>query len=404
MASPLIKLQARARFTTSLVIALLSVIVLAGCTGTTTTWREPGDPKAGGGEHRVKLEVTSPESKAKNVPTSTEIGLKLAGADKTTVELKSAEGDTVPGTMRKDGSSWVPGRQLAYGTRYTATITASNKSGGKVTDELTFTTMSRPGQIVGAGLYLFDGQTVGIGMPVVVEFSRAVKDRAAVEKRLFVTSKPAVEGAWHWFGNSQVHYRPKDYWKPGTKLSVRIAIGGVPFGGGWYGKRDRVARDVTVGADVRLSVDNKTKKMTVTKNGSVVKTMPVSLGKKSTPSSSGNMVIMDKRASMMFDSSTYGVPADSAGGYRTKVQYAMRLTWGGEFIHAAPWSVGDQGRRNVSHGCVNVSTDNARYVFDLVNIGAPVTVKNTEVHVGKGDGWTGWDMSWEDYQAGSALK
>jgi lipoprotein-anchoring transpeptidase ErfK/SrfK len=152
-----------------------------------------------------------------------------------------------------------------------------------------------------------------------------------------------------------------------------------------------------------MSVENKTKKMTITKNGNVIKTMPVSLGKPSMPSSSGNLVIMDKRSEMMFDSSTFGIPADSPGGYRTKVHYAMRLTWGGEFIHAAPWSVGDQGHRNVSHGCVNVSMDNARYIYNLVHVGDPVTVKHTEKHVGNGDGWTAWDMSWEDFKAGSAL-
>jgi lipoprotein-anchoring transpeptidase ErfK/SrfK len=112
---------------------------------------------------------------------------------------------------------------------------------------------------------------------------------------------------------------------------------------------------------------------------------------------------MEKKAEAMFDSSTYGVPVNSADGYRTKVQYAIRLTWGGEFIHAAPWSVADQGRRNVSHGCVNVSTENARYLFNLLKIGTPVAVKHTETRVNKGDGWTGWDLSWEDYRAGSAL-
>ncbi|MGH3734404.1 MAG: Ig-like domain-containing protein [Micromonosporaceae bacterium] len=384
--------------------ALLVAVTLAGCGGPTATWSDRDDPKAAGAgtEQPISLAITAPTAKATDVPTSAEIGLRLSGADKTEVVLTAEDGTTITGELRQDGSSWVPGQQLAYGTTYTVKATASNAA-GTVTKTSTFTTMRQTGRIMGAGLYLFDGQTVGVGMPVVVEFTRPVTDRAAVEKRLFVTSEPAVEGSWHWFGDSQVHYRPKDYWAPGTKLSVRIAIGGLPFGDGWYGKRDRVAKDITVGEDVRLEVDNTTKKLTVYKGGQVVKTIPVSLGKASSPSSSGNLVIMEKQAEAWFDSSTYGVPVDSADGYRTKVYHTLRLTWGGEFIHGAPWSVGDQGRRNVSHGCVNVSSANARYLFELTKIGDPVTVKNTEAHVGKGDGWTGWDMSWEDYQKGSAL-
>lgn len=388
------------------VLALAFALVLAGCGAPTATWQNPGDPATGGGPgNPVKVAITSPAPKAANVPTSTEIGVQTAGAERTEVTLTSGNGQRVPGAFREDGSSWVPARQLAYGTRYTVTVTGINKAGGTAVKSSTFATMRRPNLIMGAGLYLFDNQTRGVGMPVVVEFTRPVRDRdrAAIEKRLFVTSNPPAEGSWHWFSDSQVHYRPKDYWKPGTRLSVRIAIGGFPFGKGWYGKRDRIARNVTIGEDIRLEVDNTTKQLTVTKNGQVIKRMPVSLGKPSSPSSSGNLVIMDKKPEAMFDSSTYGVPVNSADGYRTKVMYAMRLTWGGEFIHAAPWSVADQGRRNVSHGCVNVSTENARYLFNLVPIGTPVSVKNTETRVGKGDGWTGWDMSWEEYQAGSAL-
>ncbi|HEX6073702.1 MAG TPA: Ig-like domain-containing protein [Micromonosporaceae bacterium] len=396
----------RRHATVAVVVALVSGLLLTGCGGSTATWQDPGDPATGGGPgNPVKVAITSPAPKAANVPTSTEIGVQVAGAEKTEVALAGADGRRVPGAFREDGVTWVPGHQLAYGTRYTVTVTGINKAGGRAAKRSTFTTMRQPGLIMGAGLYLFDNQTVGVGMPVVVEFTRSVRDRdrAAIEKRLFVTSNPATEGSWHWFSDSQVHYRPKDYWKPGTTLSVRIAIGGFPFGKGWYGKRDRIARNVTVGEDLRMEVDNTTKKLTVTRDGRVIKTMPVSLGKPSSPSSSGNLVVMEKKDTALFDSSTYGVPVNSADGYRTKVRYAMRLTWGGEFIHAAPWSVADQGRRNVSHGCVNVSTENARYLFKLAKVGTPVAVKNTETRVGKGDGWTGWDLPWEDYQAGSAL-
>ncbi|MQA27145.1 MAG: L,D-transpeptidase family protein [Micromonosporaceae bacterium] len=403
MVASIIRARQGRRVTGAVVLALAAALALTSCGASPKAkWHNPGEVGAAGGP--LKLAITSPKPKAENVPTSTEIGLKLEDAEKLDVTLTSSSGKMVKGELREDKSAWVPARQLEYGATYRATITAVNKTGGKVTKKTTFTTMSAPGRITGAGFYLFDGQKVGVGMPVVLEFNRPVKDRAAVEKRFFVKSDPPAEGAWHWFNDSQAHYRPKEFWKPGTTLSVRIAIGGFPFGDGWYGKRDRTAENVVVGEDVRIDVANKTKRLTVTKNGETIKTMPVSLGKAKTPSSSGNLVVMGKQSETWFDSSTYGVPVNSADGYRTKVYYAMRLTWGGEFIHAAPWSVADQGRRNVSHGCVNLSTKNARHLFNLARIGTPVTVRNTETRVGKGDGWTGWDMDWETYQSGSALK
>jgi L,D-transpeptidase catalytic domain len=126
--------------------------------------------------------------------------------------------------------------------------------------------------------------------------------------------------------------------------------------------------------------------------------MPVSLGKPSTPSSSGTMVTMSHDYSTIFDTTREG-----PGGYRVQVYYAMRLTWGGEFIHAAPWSVGDQGHTNVSHGCVNMSDANSQWLFGITHVGDPVTVKGTEVQLSNGNGWTGWNQTWSDYVKGSAV-
>ena len=147
-----------------------------------------------------------------------------------------------------------------------------------------------------------------------------------------------------------------------------------------------------------MEVDNATKHMTVTQDGQVVKTIPVSLGKPSTPSSSGTMVVIDKNADYTFDTRR-----EIEDGYVVDVKFAMRLTWGGEFIHAAPWSVRAQGNRNVSHGCVNMSTENAQWLFDQTQVGDPVTIKGTEVDLAWGNGWTDWDVPWEEYLKGSTL-
>lgn len=381
------------------VFLLVGVIGLAGCGSVekpTGRWRTPQQEAP-----PPTVAVTSPAKGAKNVATSTEVGLKLAHAEKTTVEMTGSDGVAVPGTLRPDGTSWVPGRQLGYGSTYQVKVTATGVGGATATTTTAFTTMAKPGRTTGAGLYVADGDTVGVGMPVVVEFTRAVADKAAVQRRLFVVSDPPAEGAWHWFNNKRVHFRPKEYWKPGTKAAVRIAIGGMSLGGGYYGSRDRAA-SFTVGPKMVMEVDNRTKHMTVTKDGVVQRRIPVSLGKPSSPSSSGHMVVMDKRYSTIFDSSSYGVPADSPDGYRLKVNYALRITWSGQFIHAAPWSVGDQGRRNVSHGCVNVSMAHGRWLFENTRKGDPVIVRGTSDKLDKGNGWTDWNMTWEEYKAGSA--
>jgi lipoprotein-anchoring transpeptidase ErfK/SrfK len=149
-----------------------------------------------------------------------------------------------------------------------------------------------------------------------------------------------------------------------------------------------------------MKVDNATKKMTVEESGKVVRTMPVSLGKASTPSSSGTMVVMDKQEQTVFDTTAELGPVN---GYRTEIEFAQRLTWSGQYIHSAPWSTGAQGHRNVSHGCVNISPSNARWLYSKSLIGDPVTVKGTGDKLEYGNGWTAWNVSWPEFLKGSAL-
>ena len=347
----------------------------------------------------ISLSLT-PAGGKKDVPVSAEIGLKISGAQVSSVTLKDAAGKAVSGKLRDDGSAWVPSTPLQTRQRYVASVVATAAGGQSKTATTSFTTMGSPAHKTGTGLYLFDGRTYGVAMPVVAEFSPGIKkaDRAAVQKRMFVETSPSQPGVWSWTASgTQAYYRAPTFWKPGTKLSVRIAVGGLPTGGGRYGDRDRSAT-AKIGRDFELKVDNATKKMSVVQNGKVLRTMAVSLGKASTPSSSGNMVIMDKQAETVFDTT-----ADGPNGYRVNIQYAQRLTWSGQFIHSAPWSTGAQGHRNVSHGCVNVSPSNARWLFAKTLIGDPVTVKGTGDKLDYGNGWTPWNVSWANFIKGSAL-
>ncbi|MFI6243393.1 Ig-like domain-containing protein [Micromonospora sp. NPDC050795] len=358
----------------------------------------------GGGENpapKAAATISEPAADAKDVAASTGITFTTKDAVETAVELKDAAGKAVEGALAKDGKSWLPAGALAYGTSYTATVTAKGDDGLPATATSTFTTMAKPGNQVRVSSFLGDNQVVGVGMPLIVKFSRDIPEdyRDDVQRRMTVTSTPAQEGIWHWVSPTEIRYRPKEFWKPNSKVSYRVQAGGLPMGAGWYGRAD-LSVDVKIGAAVVMTVDNKTKRMTVTRNGSVIKTIPVSLGKKSTPSSSGTMVVIEKLRKTVFDTFEELGPEE---GYRTKIDFAQRLTWGGEFIHAAPWSEGQQGTTNVSHGCVNVSMANGDWLFKNTQIGDPITVKGTERKLQNGNGWTDWNMSWDEYVKGSAL-
>jgi lipoprotein-anchoring transpeptidase ErfK/SrfK len=349
----------------------------------------------------VALSITGPASGKKNVPVSAEIGLKVANGKVSSVTVKGADGKAVAGALRDDGSSWVPGKPLKTNQKYSATVVATGAAGESKTATTSFTTMGAPAHKTGTGLYLFDDHTYGVAMPLVVEFSPGIKkaDRAAVQKRLFVSTEPAQPGVWSWTSTgTQAYYRAPKFWQTGTKITVRAALGGLPTGGGRYGDRDRAAT-AKIGRDLEMKVDNASKKMTVMQGGKLLRTIPVSLGRPSKPSVSGTMVVMDKLASTVFDTTD----TDGAAGYRTQIEFAQRLTWSGQYIHSAPWSTGAQGHTNVSHGCVNVSPSNAKWLFDKSLIGDPVVVKGTSDKLAYGDGWTPWDVSWTQFAKGSAL-
>jgi lipoprotein-anchoring transpeptidase ErfK/SrfK len=393
----------------AMVAAVVAVpLALTACGGggskpkpqTVAVVENPGAAASSAPVEPASLTVT-PASGKKDVPISAEIGLKVSGGTVTDVTLKDSKGKTVAGALRDDGSSWVPSKPLVSKQGYEATVTAQNSAGQPTTATTRFTTRGTPGRHIGTGLYLFDGKTYGVAMPVVAEFNPGIKkaDRAAVQKRMFVKTDPPQPGTWSWTSSgTQAYYRAPEYWTSGTKLTVRLALDGLATGGGRYGDQDRSAT-ATIGRSFVMKVDNKSKKMTVLQDGKSIKSMPVSLGKPSTPSSSGTMVIMDKATSTVFDTTD----TDGASGYKETIEFAQRLTWSGQFIHSAPWSVGSQGHRNVSHGCVNLSPSNARWLFGKTMIGDPITVTGTGDKLVYGNGWTPWNVSWKEFVKGSAL-
>jgi lipoprotein-anchoring transpeptidase ErfK/SrfK len=340
-----------------------------------------------------------PKADAKNVPVSAEIAAAVTDGKLAAITLTDAKGGKIGGSMRPDGSSWIPDRPLQYKQKYTAEVTATNDHGKTTTQNASFTTMAKPDKQTQVTYYFQSREKYGVAMPVPIAFDPPVpkEARAAVQRRLFVTTSPSQPGVWSWLADgSQVYYRAAEMWRPGTKISVRAALQGVPMGNGSYGSEDSRAT-ATVADKVTLNIDNRTKQISVYRNDQLARKIPVSLGKSSTPSSSGKLVIMEKHDTTVFD--TRGSPDP----YVVTVSDAQRLTWGGEFIHSAPWSVGDQGYTNVSHGCANVSPENAAWLMRVTHVGDLVTVRGTEAKLEPGNGWTAWDMSWEQFIKGSAL-
>jgi lipoprotein-anchoring transpeptidase ErfK/SrfK len=188
---------------------------------------------------------------------------------------------------------------------------------------------------------------------------------------------PPVPGAFYWTTDSQVRWRPYAFWPTGTVVNIDASGAKSSF---------------RVGDTLVATIDDKTHQMTVTKNGAVVKTMPVSMGKPDGKheTKNGTYYVLEKFPDIIMDSATYGVPNTSPEGYKLKVQWAVRIDNSGAFVHSAPWSVADQGKRNVSHGCINLSPDNAKWFYDNFGSGDPIVIKNSVGTYNNPDGADDW--------------
>jgi lipoprotein-anchoring transpeptidase ErfK/SrfK len=205
-----------------------------------------------------------------------------------------------------------------------------------------------------------DGAVVGVAHPVVVTFNAPVTDRGAVERSIHVSSPGNTTGHFEWVENNVVQWVPDHYWPAHTHVSVGVQALTTGFDTG----------DAFLGV---ASLSSHT--FTVSRNGEVLRTMPASMGKPSRPTPIGNFTALEKERSVVMDSRTIGIPLSSPEGYKITAQYAVRVTWSGVYVHSAPWSVDSQGYANVSHGCINLSPDNAAWYFNNVHVGDPVIVK-----------------------------
>jgi lipoprotein-anchoring transpeptidase ErfK/SrfK len=316
------------------------------------------------------------------------------------VTMMNEEGEPVAGQLSRDGLTWATTEPLGYNKQYTLTA-ESLGLGGATSRQMTFETHS-PENLTMPYVLPNDGEVVGVGQPVAIRFDENIPNRLAAQQAITVKTNPPVQGAFYWLNEREVRWRPAKYWKPGTTVDVAVNTYGVDLGDGLFGQ-ENVTTHFTIGDEVITRVDDNTKTLTVTRNGEVIKSMPVSMGKSSTPTNNGTYIVGDRLSHMVMDSSTYGVPTNSPNGYRTEVDWATQISYSGIYVHAAPWSVGSQGESNVSHGCINVSSSNGQWFYDNSKRGDIVEIVNTVGSTLPGtDGLGDWNIPWGQWKAGNA--
>ncbi len=344
------------------------------------------------------------EDQASDVPVDTVVSVEVQHGTVTEASLTSSDGKQVVKGEGGDGR-WAATSRLEPGTAYTLTAQAEGTDGKPAKLVRTFTTRALTlDQQTYPAVAPLANETVGVGMPVIVTFDVPVENKKLFEQHMHVTSTPKVEGAWHWMSDTVVHYRPKEFWPAGTKVSVDLDLNSLPAGNGVYGQQDQHV-PFTVGRRIVSTVDVARHTLTMNIDGRDVRTIPVSTGKPGHETRGGTKVIMEKFASVDMDAASTGVSESDPDYYDiSDVRWAMRVTNSGEFLHAAPWSVGSQGRENVSHGCVGMSTADAQWIYEQSRRGDVVKFVNSGRSLEQNNGWTDWNTRWSDWVQGSALK
>ena len=384
-----------------IVILAAMVAALSACGSGTAPEARPilqkGDPYTDLLVPRLEASV---RDGAVGVPVDAPVAVKADDGVLGRVTMTNEQGKVVQGSLGPDGVSWSTAEPLGYNKQYTLTAEALGL-GGRVSDRMIFQTAS-PQNLTMPYVMPGDGEVVGVGQPVAIRFDENIPDRSAAQSAIDIKTDPPVDGAFYWLNNREVRWRPADYWEPGTRVQVSVNTYGVDLGDGLFGQDD-ISTSFTIGDEVIATADDSTKMLTVRRNGEVVKTMPMSMGKNSTPTDNGVYIIGDRYQELVMDSSTYGVAVNSPDGYRLEVDWATQMSYSGIYVHSAPWSVASQGNTNVSHGCLNVSPDNALWFYDNTKRGDVVEVVNTVGDTLSGtDGLGDWNIPWDTWSAGNA--
>ncbi|TXK40768.1 Ig-like domain-containing protein [Nonomuraea sp. C10] len=308
-------------------------------------------------------------------------------------------GQQLEGTFNTDRTKWVSKTALKPATDYNVAATA-----GAATAASAFTTR-KPDRV----LQITDvtpnikGETVGIGMPIMVRFNQPVANKAAVERALTVEAEKPVDGAWRWIDDSYAIYRPAKYWAPNQTVTFNAALDGVKAGKDLWGMKN-YDYAIDIGDKVISKVDAAKHMMYVYRNGKRVQTMAISAGKATTreyTTTSGVHLTMERVNPVRMISP--GRKKGDPGYYDVMVDHAVRISNSGEYVHAKN-NVWAQGRQNVSHGCINARPDQAKWYYDNFQRGDIVEIKGTDRELEWNNGWGFWQMSFKQWKQGSALK
>jgi lipoprotein-anchoring transpeptidase ErfK/SrfK len=346
----------------------------------------------------------SPANLATGVLPSAHVTVRATSGTLGAVTLVDAKARKVAGAAGPDGT-WTTSDLLRPSTAYTFTMAATGPDGTKTSTKSTFTTL-KPTVTATYGL-IPNGGSVGVGMPVIVQFGSIVAtkaQRAAVEKRVKVTTVPAQQGAWGWLDNRQLMWRPKNFWIPGTNVTVSTPLHGLQTGDGkWIAGDDGTS--FTVGSAMVSTVDMNAHRMTVRRGGEVIRTFKVSTGRPGplTETRFGTKIIIERDSAITMDSATVGIPKGNPNYYKINTKWNLRLTWTGEFIHSAPWSVNAQGTQNVSHGCTNMAPADAEWMFQNSKMGDVVKFTGSSRAFQPTEGIGVWVYDFAGWKAQSAL-
>ncbi|MEU1788539.1 Ig-like domain-containing protein [Streptomyces sparsogenes] len=385
--------------------ATAAALLAAALTGCSSGGSAPAkaDAKVGGGGRDGEAVTVTVTPRRAGEP----VEVAASGGTLDSVTVTDGRGGRLTGTMSRHGRTWTSDRNAAPGTTYTVKAATRAEGGTAGSARSSFTTPAadlvnkvdwRPG----------DDSTVGVAQPVSLVFDRPVKDKAAVEKQLKVTTSNNTEGSWGWMkdlsGKDRVDWRPKEYWRPGTEVTLDARLNGTDSGGGggWFVRDYKLG--FTIGARQVVKVDLDSKRLTLERDGKAVRTFPVSGGTPGPDTGSwrGTEVLMAKEGTIRMNSETVGL----GNAYDEMVDYSMRLTWSGTYAHAAPWNAAYFGKANRSHGCIGMSDADAAWLYERVRVGDPFEVKGAETkgRVALNNGFGDWNVGWEEWRAKSALR
>ncbi|MEV7072726.1 Ig-like domain-containing protein [Streptomyces sp. NPDC091972] len=397
------------------------VLVLSACSsgddssssgGGNDTSQAKADEAAAKKSSKAEIRIT-PKDGTDNASINNSAAVTVSKGTLTDVTMTTADGKEVAGELSADRTSWKPDAQLERSTTYKVAAEAKDADGLAAHENASFTTVSPANSFIG-NFTPENGSTVGVGMPVSINFDKAITNKAAVQKGITVSSSSGQEVVGHWFNANRIDFRPEDYWKENSTVTLKLALDGVEGADGVYGVQQKTVT-FKIGRNQVSYVDAKTKQMKVTQNGQTIKTIPISAGSPENKTYEGTMVISEKFKETRMNGATVGFTDDDGKGeYDIKdVPHALRLTNSGTFMHGNYWGAKSIfGSVNTSHGCVGLSdtkgandTGTAGYwMYTHSIVGDVVVVKNTgDKTVAPDNGLNGWNLSWADWKAGSAV-